>query len=145
MKNFEKALERHRARFDRWLRAAYSSQVDKSFRGEIDAAYPEWSEIEELIGLIFDTNQVSVISSSQLSIIVFMIARNEERAKIIAWLAATETLSFCGNLTKDQLDRLSSACLEEAENNADYQLIAAYRKLPDIDNVQDRFQRRQQC
>jgi len=104
------------------------------FYGEHDASYPNWHEIETLVGEIFDDCRMSHLSSNAVRSILFFISRSNELGRIIGWLypnAGTQ-LSGVGKLTYNDFIYLCEQALVEPDDFGDYQLVACFQKLDSL-------------
>lgn len=120
-----------RAKLENWLEPYYGSSQPPPYCGELDAGYPDWYQIESLVGFIFDNEILSKLSKSSIQSILFFISRNNECGCIIGWLRNVPggPLSHCGNLSKKDFLFLCEEALSQKDDDCDYQLVNSFQKF----------------
>lgn len=124
----EIAIERNK--LDAWLTESYSHMPNTPYYGEHDASYFGWSEIESLVGTIFDNNLTTKLSDCAVRSLLFFISRSDELGWLIGWLYPNTgtQLSGVGNLTYDDFIFLCERAVAEPDDFCDYQLVACFQK-----------------
>lgn len=140
----ESEFVNERRKLDAWLNDAYSDWPDVPFNGEHDAGYPNWGDIETLVGRVFDERLTTKLSNDAVRSLLFFISRSDECGCIIAWLSTrTETpLSGIGDLTYDDFIFLCTKALAEPDDFCDYELVACFQKLSNLNANDETILRR---
>jgi len=141
----ESTLRNCRRDLDRWLTSAYEGREGEKYHGEMDASYPDWGEIENVVGEVFDHQSVQQLDRDCQDAILFFIARSNEIGCIIRWLSVVpgSSLSGCGRLSEPDFLFLCEKSLDLPEDDSDYQLASCFRKFthlkPDYERLLLRF------
>lgn len=132
----EEEIAIERSVLDAWLAETYGGKNDPRYHGEIDAGYEKWSDIETIVGSVFDHELIQHFSASSIDSVLFFISRSDECGRIIAWLAPKtgSPFSWCGHLSYQDFLFLSEQALVRADDYCDYQLVACYRKCESLDD-----------
>ncbi len=116
---------------DRWLTSSYEGREEQKYYGENDASYPQWATIENVVGTVFDKQEVRQLEKDCQEAILFFISRSDELGCIIRWLATEpgSPLSGCGRLSESDFRFLCEKSLDLPEDYSDYQLASCFEKF----------------
>ena len=130
----ENDVSYQRQQLDVWLSDVYSQCPEAPKNGELEAGYPNWGQVETLVGRIFDKQLVSQLSRVAVRSLLFFISRSDECGRIIAWLCPETGTPFSniGKLSYDDFACLCAQALAEPDDFCDYQLVNCFQKLPDL-------------
>jgi len=144
MENELKAVEdqifQQRKKIDAWLLEAYADKPDQCYYGEMDASYPDWGDVERLVGSIFDEGLLTKLSDRATGDILFFISRGEELGRILGWFLSNfeHPLSGVGKLSHSDFIFLCNCALRQKDDFCDYQLVCCFQKQTTINEYEER-------
>lgn len=117
--------------YRQWLKANFSiKEIDQNLTDE--SAYPQWQDIESFFKELIEAKKLDLLDEEDLNNLLYLIARNEENGRLIAWFSNAEQLSNIVNLENAdflKLAQIASRCTHNDYTAAKYQFAAAFRKF----------------
>lgn len=117
--------------FRKWLSENYSQQNIEELLYD-DAGYPKWYEIEDFYSELLEKDLIKRLDKEDEENLLYLISRNWDCGRMIAWLSTGSQLSNRGNLKEDDFIKLSKT-LSQINNpefdDAKAQFASSFKKI----------------
>lgn len=117
--------------FTKWLSENYSQQNIRDLLFD-DTGYPYWNEIEDFYSELLEKDLIKTLDNEDKENLLYLIARNWDCGRMIAWLSTGEQLSGLGHLKEDDFINLSKTLsgINKVEfDDAKCQFVSSFKKF----------------
>ena len=131
MKDIKLKLQELVSNFRKWLSENYSPQNIEALLFD-DAGYPYWGEVEDFYYELLDKDLIKNLDEEDQKNLLYLIARNWDCGRMIAWLSTGNQLSNYGHLEVNDFINLSKTLskLDEVEfDDAKSQFASSFKKI----------------
>ncbi|MBF4515962.1 hypothetical protein IRZ71_06395 [Flavobacterium sp. ANB] len=134
MKDIKLKLQDLVFNFRKWLSENYSQQNIQELLFD-DAGYPDWNEIEDFYSELLEKDLIKNLDKEDEENLLYLISRNWDRGRMIAWLSTGSQLSNLGNLKKNDFINLSKTLskINKVElDDAKSQFVSSFKKISSL-------------
>src|SRR5690606_9168471 len=120
--------------FRKWLSDNYSDEEIKDDRVN-SANYENWNHIEDYFALLLKEDKLKNLDEEDRKNLLYLIGRNWDIGRMLAWLSPNAPLSWCGDLQQSDFISLAKTVkdLHEPEfQDAKSQIIVSFQKFPQL-------------
>lgn len=131
MKNIKLKLKELVSDFRKWFSENYSQQDIEVLLFD-DAGYPYWGDVEGFYTELLDKDLIKNLDEEDQGNLLYLIARNWDHGRMIAWLSTGNQLSNHGHLEVNNFINLSKTLskLDEVEfDDAKSQFASSFKKI----------------
>ncbi|MEA9412670.1 hypothetical protein [Flavobacterium sp. PL02] len=117
--------------FRKWLSENYSQQnIDELLFD--DAGYPDWYEIEDFYSELLEKDLIKNLDKEDEENLLYLISRNWDCGRMIAWLSTSTQLSNIGHLKENDFINLSKTLSKISKvefDDAKSQFVSSFKKI----------------
>lgn len=120
--------------FKKWLSDNYSDEEIKDDRVN-STNYENWKQIEDYFALLLKEDKLKDLEEDDRINLLYLIGRNWDIGRMLAWLSPNAPLSHCGELKQSDFILLAKTIKDfhEAEfQDAKSQIIVSFQKFPQL-------------
>lgn len=131
MKDIKLKLEDLVSNFRKWLSENYSQQNIEELLFD-DAGYPDWYEIEDFYSELLEKELIKNLDKEDEENLLYLISRNWDRGRMIAWLSTSTQLSNIGHLKENDFINLSKTLSKISKvefDDAKSQFVSSFKKI----------------
>jgi hypothetical protein len=131
MKDIKLKLQDLVSNFRKWLSENYSQQNIEELLFD-DAGYPDWDEIEDFYSELLEKDLIKNLDEEDQENLLYLISRNWDCGRMIAWLSTGEQLSNLGHLKRNDFINLSKTLskIDKVEfDGAKSQFVSSFKKF----------------
>lgn len=141
MKDIKLKLQDLVFNFRKWLSENYMQQNIEALLFE-DTGYPEWYEVEDFYSDLLNKDLIKTLDEADKENLLYLMARNWDCGRMLAWLSTGEQLSNLGHLEKNDFINLSitlSKIHTDEYNDAKSQFASLFKRIgpltPEIEEI----------
>lgn len=120
--------------FRKWLSENYSQQNIEELLFD-DAGYPDWDKIEDFYSELLEKDLIKNLDKEDEENLLYLISRNWDRGRMIAWLSTGVQLSNLGHLKKNDFINLSKTLSKIGKvefDDAKSQFVSSFKKISSL-------------
>jgi hypothetical protein len=117
--------------FRKWLSENYSQQNIEELLFD-DAGYPDWYEIEDFYSELLEKDLIKNLDKEDEENLLYLISRNWDCGRMIAWLSTSTQLSNIGHLKENDFINLSKTLSKISKvefDDAKSQFVSSFKKI----------------
>lgn len=120
--------------FRKWLSDNFSDEEIKDDRVN-STNYENWKQIEDYFAILLKEDKLKSLDEEDRENLLYLIGRNWDIGRMLAWLSPNAPLSYCGELKQSDFITLTKTVknLHEPEfQDAKSQIIVSFQKFPQL-------------